>query len=60
MLWINWLAAMVMKSMYITSAMGRNPRMAAPPAAPTTAASLMAVSITRLGPNSSSRPRVTA
>ena len=45
-----------MKSMNCISAIGRSPMCAAPIAAPTMAASLIGVSITRSGPNSSRKP----
>ncbi len=47
MLWTSWSEEMVRKSMYMISAIGRMPRMAAPAAAPAIAASEIAVSITR-------------
>src|SRR5215831_6165152 len=46
------------KSLNMISATGRRPVMAAPMAAPRMACSLMGVSRTRCGPNSSSRPTV--
>src|SRR5689334_163170 len=46
------------KSLNISSATGRSPVIAAPIAAPTIACSLIGVSLTRSGPNSSNRPSV--
>ena len=46
------------KSENISSAIGRRPVIAAPIAAPTMACSLIGVSRTRRGPNSSNRPSV--
>jgi hypothetical protein len=45
--------------MYMSSATGREPVMAAPTAAPMIAGSAMGVSTTRFSPNISSRPLVT-
>ena len=50
--------ATMVKSAYISSTQGRRPVMAAPTAEETMAVSAMAVFRTRLGPNSSKRPRV--
>ena len=50
----------VMKSSYIHSTTGRRPRMAMPTAMPVKPDSLMGVSMTRLGPNSSKKPWVMA
>ncbi len=47
-----------MKSMNCISATGLKPMWAAPIAAPTIAASLIGVSMTRSGPNSSRKPSV--
>ena len=46
------------KSLNMISAIGRRPVMAAPMAAPTMACSLIGVSRTRVGPNSSASPTV--
>ena len=51
--------AMGRKSMYMISATGLRPIIAAPMAAPTIAISEMGVSLTLSGPNSSRRPLVT-
>ena len=48
----------VVKSEYISSTQGRRPVSAAPMALPMMAVSVMGVLRTRLGPNSSSMPRV--
>jgi hypothetical protein len=55
-----WSRHSMLKFTVITSTMGRMPTMAAPMPAPTKADSESGVSRTRSGPNSSSRPRLTA
>ena len=51
-----WSMAMVMKSMYMISAIGRMPMMALPTAQPISAASEIGASFTCSGPNSCSSP----
>ena len=55
----TWSMATSRKLMVMISTTGRSPSIAAPTPAPTKPSSLMGVSRTRSGPNSSSKPAVT-
>jgi len=59
-LFTTWSSASRLKLIVITSTIGRMPPRAAPMPAPTNADSESGALRTRSGPNSSSRPRLTA